>query len=703
MDRLLAALILPGLLPWAAITALHPRLRRDWAERWGLRVTTVQPGAIWLHGASVGEVGAAEALLGHLPRPVLITADTDTGAARARAIALRHAGVAAGVRPVDHAVALAPLWAEARPRAVVFLEGTFWPGLAWRARRAGIPVVRAGAKAGRRTRVLVPLVRAWWWPTDQVLARDEKEAAWLRQAQRAPVVVCGDPKADRAVPSPVLTWPGPFVVGASTRAGDEALLLAALAARRSRPGLLLAPRHRARFVAVADLLEASGVQWLRRSALRGGRVPPGTEVVLLDTVGELAGCLQGATAVFVGGTYDPQIGGHAPFEAAAAGVPIIAGPHVDGQGSAFADVGALLVSRDGLAAALAAPPAPAWSVGGAADRVGVALRGVLGLPAPEASPRPWAAPLAAVWRLGARTRNGSYDAHLRRVTRVGVPVISVGSTNARSPGRTSTVRALVAVLRTAGHRVGVATRGYRRAHGGRGLRTSVQSMSAADLGDEGALLAAAGALVAAGPDRVAGARALQLLGASVVLLDDGLQHRRLHRDLDIAVVDARYPGARGMLPAGEAREPGPAPARADLVLVHHGSALFTTAGHAVTRRPGPWSRPGVPPGGVAAFCGIGRAADFLASLDVPVAAFLVLPDHAVPDPAHLAGWSAGRPLVCTAKDAVRLPEVLRQRAWWRDIDLVLPPALYEALRPYTSGSAGSPDTRPDPDDPDTRR
>ena len=154
MDRILGALTLPLLPAWAVATALHPRWRVGWRGRWGIAVPPVQPGAIWIHAASVGEVVSAVQIVEALADPVVLTADTETGVRQARALLSHRPAVAIGPKPVDHPWTLAPLWAEARPRAVAFVEGTFWPALAWRARREGVPVLRVAATAGRRTRAI---------------------------------------------------------------------------------------------------------------------------------------------------------------------------------------------------------------------------------------------------------------------------------------------------------------------------------------------------------------------------------------------------------------------------------------------------------------------------------------------------------------------------------------------------------------------
>ena len=687
---------LPGLPAWAAATALHPRWRRDWAERWGWSRPPVQPGAIWVHAASLGEQRAAEALLAHLPRPVLLTADTDTGAARARSSAAAAGpGVVAGIRPVDHPWVLAPLWAEARPRAVVLVESAWWPQLVARAGAAGVPVLRASARAGEGTRRWGPLWRLLGDGVARTAARGPEDTAFY--ARLGPAEATGDLKADVPVPPSLLCWVRPFVVAASTRPGDEEAVLDAWSTFAPRPALLLAPRHPERFSEVAALLEARGVPWARRTALTRGEVPAEIDVVLLDTLGELAGCLRGAAAAFAGGTLDPAIGGHSPLEALAAGVPVVAGPHVQAHARAFAHPAAWVVAPSALAVALRGAmgcPRPPPAGDGASARTAAFLASELAHPpAPEATPRPWARPLIPLWAAGAGLRRLWHDA--RGAVRLPVPVLSVGSPNARGPGRTSTVRWLAASLAARGHAVGVVVRGYRRARPGRDVRPSWEGATAADLGDEGALCAGDGHLVAAGPDRVAAARVLVTAGATAIVLDDALGDRRLHRDVDLLVVDARFPRAGGLLPAGDRREAASRPARATGIVVHHAAdpaAAPIPPGAAVaTRILLPWHRGDTPadppPGPVAALLGVARPGDALASFGVPVARVRVLRDHQPVDgalAAEIRAWAGDTPLVCTAKDAVRLPRFLRATTWWRDLRVEVrgaPESWFPEVRP----------------------
>lgn len=242
-----------------------------------------------------------------------------------------------------------------------------------------------------------------------------------------------------------------------------------------------------------------------------------------------------------------------------------------------------------------------------------------------------------------------------------MPVVAVGSENARGSGKTSTARWIAARLAAAGHRVGVVAHGYRR--GG----------PVAAVGDEGALFVADGHLVAVGS-----ARPLVDRGVSVIVLDDGAHDDGLVHDVVIGVVDARFPTGRGPLPRGEGRRI----ARFDGIVVHHARPDLPYAAPGIPtvfaeRRSGPWMRDGAvsaaPEGPVAAFAGIGRPADLLDTIGVPVERFRALPDHApIPEAfaRELTAWADGRPLVCTEKDAVRAPAWLRP--WWRRLELVLP-------------------------------
>jgi tetraacyldisaccharide-1-P 4'-kinase len=191
-------------------------------------------------------------------------------------------------------------------------------------------------------------------------------------------------------------------------------------------------------------------------------------------------------------------------------------------------------------------------------------------------------------------------------------------------------------------------------------------MSWQALGDEGALLARDGALVAAGGSRRAAVEALVACGATVVVLDDGLGPHGVDVNVGIEVVDARFPEARGPLPVGERR---PRQRRADFVVWTHVDHRFPAPAGALVAvaRPGPW-QPFAPRGPVAAVAGLGRQADLLRFGDLCVDRFRALADHQAVDRA-LAGeicrWADGLPVVTTAKDAVRWEGDVT----WRDVEV----------------------------------
>lgn len=164
-------------------------------------------------------------------------------------------------------------------------------------------------------------------------------------------------------------------------------------------------------------------------------------------------------------------------------------------------------------------------------------------------------------------RNSLYDARGLRAHQAGAPVISVGNLSTGGTGKTPFVIWLVELLRGLGSRPGVLSRGYGRAADS--ARNDEGEMLALRLGDLPQVQC---------PDRVAGAQELVGLGADVIVLDDGFQHRRLARDLDIVLVDttrpwglpAPAPGAspvEALLPRGLLREPLTSLSRAGAVVL----------------------------------------------------------------------------------------------------------------------------------------
>ncbi len=178
------------------------------------------------------------------------------------------------------------------------------------------------------------------------------------------------------------------------------------------------------------------------------------------------------------------------------------------------------------------------------------------MPALGTRPLPILRPLSWIYGLGVRARNLSFDIGLRAARRLPVPVVSVGNLSVGGTGKTPFVVMLVELYRARGLRVGVLARGYMREAG-------------EELNDEGRMLARRfpGLPQRQGPDRYAAGMELCAEHAlDVIVLDDGFQHRRLHRDLDICLIYAPEPFG-GLLPAGWLREPVRSLRRADLCVL----------------------------------------------------------------------------------------------------------------------------------------
>ena len=181
---------------------------------------------------------------------------------------------------------------------------------------------------------------------------------------------------------------------------------------------------------------------------------------------------------------------------------------------------------------------------------------------------------SAAYEQVVRLRNQGYDTGWFKVQRLRRPVISVGNLTLGGTGKTPAVIALGTMLQRAGYSVSVLLRGYKGRHRGEplpvsdGLRTRADSDLA---GDEALVIARnlPGALVTVGKDRARAGRWIESReAADLHLLDDGFQHRQLHRSLDLVLVDVTNPfGGGQMVPSGQLREPPEALRRADAVIL----------------------------------------------------------------------------------------------------------------------------------------
>ena len=321
-------------------------------------------------------------------------------------------------------------------------------------------------------------------------------------------------------------------------------------------------------------------------------------------------------------------------------------------------------------------------------------------------------PLAWLFGRAVALRRAGYRHGVLRQARVAVPVIVVGNITAGGAGKTPLVAALVEALAARGRHPGIVSRGHGRATND--VREVRADDDARDVGDEPLLLAASGARVVVGRDRVAAARKL-IDGhpdVDVIVADDGLQHYALARDVEIAVVDAaRELGNERLLPAGPLREPASRLDSVDAIVWRTASGVRPRMrAHArefvATYEPRRWinvidpalrfDAPLLRDPATVAIAGIAHPDTFFAALRAQGFAgkAIAFPDHHryVRDDIAFAGAPA---ILMTEKDAVKCRAFGDARMWMQPIVARIAPALIEFVLeridgPETARDAGLP-------------
>ncbi|MGP8244568.1 MAG: tetraacyldisaccharide 4'-kinase, partial [Bryobacteraceae bacterium] len=594
---------------------------------------------------------------------------------------------------------------------------------------------------------------AVWPAMDRIQAQsaEMRERFLALGASPERVEVAGNFKYDFAAhaaapDSPVRHWlaargPASVWIAASTMPGadaddvdeDRCVVESWLRLAVRHPDLVLiwAPRKPERFDLAAQKLEAAGVAYDRRSQLGGADPlvrarPPGRalspaesscaihapRVLLLDTIGELSGLFDTADVVFMGGTLARR-GGHNILEPALFAKPVIVGPHMENFTAIagdFRQAGAVVeIARPNqLAEAvsdLLADPERRRELGrralvaaearrGSTARALAAVRRLYDTHLPVYRPAwPWyplAFWLAGAWAIASRRRQNRQQRGARRLP---VPVISVGNLTMGGTGKTPCVLCLAEGLKRRGHIPGILTRGYGRISP-EPISVLAPGAQAREIetGDEPQIFLRSGlAPVGIGADRF---RAGQLLlsrfpSVDTILLDDGFQHRKLERAVNLVLVDALDPfGGGSVFPLGRLREPLDALARADIFVITRADLSDGVPAlerairarnpeapifHAVTRPHG-WMEAAsgrefdpaaAPLDRAAAFCGLGNPQSFrrtLHALGIEPLDWVRFPDHHRYRPAELqrmGRWlrdGGARALVTTEKDAINLCE-----------------------------------------------
>ena len=336
--------VLPLRLWWRG--RREPGYRANVGERFGFyRCAAHATGALWIHAVSLGETRAIAPLIERLQReaparPILLTHMTATGREAGRT--LFGDRVMQAWLPYDVPFAVRRFLEHFRPRAGLLVETELWPNLTAAVARTDAPLLLINARLSERSaqgyrRVALlsrPLLRA----IAGIAAQSEADAGRLRDLGAQHVVVTGNLKFDVAV-TPAQRHQGaalralfgadrPVLMLASTRDGEEALLLDALARTDALPAatlIVIVPRHPQRFDAVAALLDERRVPYARRSA--NAPIGASTRVVLGDSLGEMFAYYGACDVAFVAGSLLP-LGGQNLIESIAVGSPTLIGPHM---------------------------------------------------------------------------------------------------------------------------------------------------------------------------------------------------------------------------------------------------------------------------------------------------------------------------------------------------------------------------------------
>ena len=349
----------------------EPGYRKQWAERLGFYGARLAPRTTFMvHAVSVGETRAAEplveALLAAWPDcRILLTHMTPTGRATGRALFAHHGErVVQSFLPYDTGFMVRRFLRHFAPRICILMETEVWPNLVQGCAAQGVPVALVNARLSerslRRGQRFGTLMSEAARAITLVAAQTEADAARVRSLGAPKVAVTGSIKFDVVPPQAALD-PGawlrarlgtrPVLLCASTREGEEALILDAYARLAERPRdmlLVLVPRHPQRFDEVAENVRMRGLSLARRSQMTNAIVD--TEVLLGDSMGELFAYYAACDCAFIGGSLLP-LGGQNLIEACALGKPVLVGPHtfnfLDATEEAVAAGGAVRVPDAG--------------------------------------------------------------------------------------------------------------------------------------------------------------------------------------------------------------------------------------------------------------------------------------------------------------------------------------------------------------------
>lgn len=347
MSRFLYTVLLWLVLPLVPLRLLWRSLRQPEylqhvGERFGFFTTAPTKPVIWLHSVSVGETRAAEPLIRLLQQyypghTVLLTHATPTG--RATSEQLFGDSVMRVYLPYDLPFAVNRFLRHFKPQVGMLMETELWFNYIHACKVRSIPLLlinaRLSEKSARGYARLGMLAYNAMEELAVIAAQTRPDAERLCELGAPEVVVTGNLKFDVDPPQDALQKGAalrrlmgetrPVLLAASTRDGEEALVLDAIA-QAAVPGLLtvIVPRHPQRFDEVAALLKARGLSFRRRS--ENAELPPECQVLLGDSMGEMHAYYAACDVALIGGSLLPY-GGQNLIEACALGKPVMIGQH----------------------------------------------------------------------------------------------------------------------------------------------------------------------------------------------------------------------------------------------------------------------------------------------------------------------------------------------------------------------------------------
>ena len=321
---------------------------------------------IWIHGASLGEVRVAAAIVKSLRAKLpgcTIIVSTVTEHGRNLALEVFEKEIPVVYAPLDLPGCALKALSSVRPDVMVFLETELWPAWIFTAHRLGIKLALLNGRISPRSLKgylkFRPFFRSVLKNFDafSMISKTDADRIHAMGAPADKIQINGNAKYDQTIISPdpaaeremrrilSLTPSDRVIVAGSTRRGEEAMLLDAFEKIRSRyPGILLilAPRHIKRTADICVLVRSRGLKCQVRTEIGRGKGERTAQILVIDTFGELFNIYSAATVVFCGASLVP-LGGQNPLEPAVWGKPILYGPHMED----FLDAKEMLESAGG--------------------------------------------------------------------------------------------------------------------------------------------------------------------------------------------------------------------------------------------------------------------------------------------------------------------------------------------------------------------